>query len=74
MCHQTEVMANVQLVGHTHATVQLNGILAHHCDKSIEEIEQATDRDYFMSAAQACEYGIIDEVITHKKNAGEDGN
>lgn len=42
---------------------KLNGILAHHCDKSIEEIEQATDRDYFMSAEESAEFGIVDTVI-----------
>lgn len=42
---------------------KLNGILAHHCDKSIEEIEQATDRDYFMSAEESAAFGIVDTVI-----------
>lgn len=42
---------------------KLNGILAHHCDKSIEEIEQATDRDYFMSAEESADFGIVDTVI-----------
>ena len=42
---------------------KLNGILAHHCNKSIEEIEQATDRDYFMSAEESAAFGIVDTVI-----------
>ena len=42
---------------------KLNGILAHHCDKSIKEIEQATDRDYFMSAEESAAFGIVDTVI-----------
>lgn len=42
---------------------KLNGILAHHCDKSIEEIEKATDRDHFMSAEESAEFGIVDQVI-----------
>lgn len=40
----------------------LNSILSEHTGKSKEEIERDTDRDNFMSAEQAKEYGIIDEV------------
>ncbi|HXN85232.1 MAG TPA: ATP-dependent Clp endopeptidase proteolytic subunit ClpP [Candidatus Binataceae bacterium] len=42
----------------------LNEILARHTGKSVKQIEKDTDRDNFMSAAQAVEYGLIDEVIT----------
>jgi len=45
----------------------LNGILASHSGRSIEDLEKDTDRDNFMSATQAAEYGLIDEVITHAK-------
>ena len=45
----------------------LNGILASHSGRSIEDLERDTDRDNFMSAVQAAEYGLIDEVITHAK-------
>ena len=41
----------------------LNEILAKNCDKSLEEITKDTDRDNFMSAETAVEYGIIDKVI-----------
>ena len=41
----------------------LNDVLAHHTGKSVKQIEKDTDRDNFMSAAQAVEYGLIDEVI-----------
>ena len=44
----------------------LNGILVRHTGQTIEKITQDTDRDFFMSAAQAKEYGIIDEVIEKK--------
>ena len=40
----------------------LNGIFSEHTGKSKEELERDTDRDYFMSAEQAKDYGIIDEV------------
>lgn len=42
---------------------KLNQILAEHTGKKIAEIERDTDRDYFMSAKEAKEYGIIDKVI-----------
>ncbi|MCM8800966.1 MAG: ATP-dependent Clp endopeptidase proteolytic subunit ClpP [Candidatus Omnitrophica bacterium] len=43
---------------------RLNEILAHHTGQSLEKIQKDTDRDYFMSAYEAKEYGLIDEVIT----------
>jgi ATP-dependent Clp protease protease subunit len=46
---------------------RLNEILAKHSRQPIERIEKDTDRDYFMGAGEAKEYGIIDEVIVHKK-------
>jgi len=45
----------------------LNGILADHSGRSIEDLEKDTDRDNFMSAAQAVEYGLVDEVVEHAK-------
>ena len=44
----------------------LNKILAENTGKPIEEIERDTDRDYFMTAQQALEYGIIDKIYTHR--------
>ena len=41
----------------------LNQILAHHTGQNIKKIEKDTDRDNFLSAQQAVEYGLIDEVI-----------
>jgi ATP-dependent Clp protease protease subunit len=46
---------------------RLNEILAKHTRQPIERIEKDTDRDYFMGAGEAKEYGLIDEVIVHKK-------
>ncbi len=45
----------------------LNRILAANTGKSIEEIERDTDRDHFMTAEQALEYGIIDKIY-EKRN------
>ena len=41
----------------------LNDILSHHSGQNVKKVERDTDRDNFMSAAQAVEYGLIDEVI-----------
>ncbi len=45
----------------------LNEIWAHQTGQSMERIKNDTERDYFMSPVEAKEYGIIDEVINHKK-------
>ena len=42
---------------------KLNGILAENTGKSVEEIARDCERDHFMSAEEAKEYGIIDKVI-----------
>src|SRR5690554_2089473 len=42
----------------------LNDILAKHTGQSLESIERDTDRDFFMSAESAREYGLVDEVIS----------
>jgi ATP-dependent Clp protease protease subunit len=47
----------------------LNELLAKHTGQSIEQIERDTERDFFLSAEQAREYGIVDEVITVRKKA-----
>lgn len=45
----------------------LNGILANHTGQDIDRIKRDTERDYFMSAQEAKEYGIIDEVFDGRK-------
>ncbi len=45
---------------------KLNKILADHTGRPIEEIEKDTDRDYFMSAYESQEYGLVDKVIDLK--------
>ena len=42
----------------------LNGILAKHSGKKFEDVVRDTERDYFMSAEEAKEWGLIDEVLT----------
>ncbi|HEU4383821.1 MAG TPA: ATP-dependent Clp endopeptidase proteolytic subunit ClpP [Anaeromyxobacteraceae bacterium] len=46
---------------------RLDEILARHTRQALERIEKDTDRDYFMGPGEAKEYGLIDEVIIHKK-------
>lgn len=45
---------------------KLNKILAKHTGQSLEKVERDTDRDFYLSAQEAKEYGIIDEVIKTK--------
>lgn len=42
---------------------ELNELMAFHTGKSIEQIQKDTDRDYFLSAQEAKDYGLIDQVI-----------
>jgi ATP-dependent Clp protease protease subunit len=45
---------------------KLNRLLAEHTGQPLEIIERDTDRDNFMSAEQAVEYGLVDSVLTHR--------
>ncbi len=46
---------------------KLNRILSERTGQSIEKIQQDTDRDNFLTAAEAKEYGLIDEVMEPEK-------
>jgi len=46
---------------------QLNGLLAGHTGQDTETIDNDTERDNFMGAAEAVEYGLIDEVLDSRK-------
>jgi ATP-dependent Clp protease protease subunit len=46
---------------------KINEILAHHTGKTVDKLQKDTDRDYFMSAQEAKDYGLVDEVIAEKK-------
>ncbi len=61
----TDIDIHAQEILRTRDT--LNELWAQHCGQPVERIKEDTERDYFMSAVQAKEYGIIDEVITQKK-------
>ena len=47
---------------------KINSILAGHTGQALEKVEKDTDRDFYLSADEAKEYGIIDEVIRTKKD------
>lgn len=49
---------------------QLNKILSDHTGQPIEKIGEDTERDNFMSSADAVEYGLIDEVLNTRSNGG----
>jgi len=45
----------------------LNGILANHTGQPIERIAKDTDRDYYMNAEEAKQYGVVDDILTKQK-------
>jgi ATP-dependent Clp protease protease subunit len=48
-------------------TKRMAQIIAFHSGRSLEQVERDLERDYFMTAQEACEYGIIDEVIAPRR-------
>ena len=48
---------------------RLNEIMAKHTGQPIERIERDTDRDNFLSGAEAVEYGLVDKVLTNRAEA-----
>jgi len=46
---------------------RLNSILSHHTGRPIEQVERDCDRDYFMTAEEAKNYGLVDEVVRSRK-------
>lgn len=56
-----------------HARERLNEVLAHHTGQPMDRIKRDTERDYFMSAKEATEYGVIDDVLTSRAALSEQG-
>ncbi|MBP2234876.1 ATP-dependent Clp protease protease subunit [Sinorhizobium kostiense] len=48
---------------------RLNEVYVRHCGRTYEEVEQTLDRDHFMSADEALDWGLIDKVITSREAA-----
>jgi ATP-dependent Clp protease, protease subunit len=61
--HLREVMATTQ---------RMAQIIAHHTGRPLEKVEHDIDRDYFLTAEQALEYGLIDEVLTPRRGVSAD--
>jgi len=55
---------------------RLNDNLAFHSGKTVDQIKDDSDRDYYMSAAEAADYGLIDKVLESKVDspAASSGN
>ena len=51
---------------------RLNNILAERTEQSLDRIAKDSDRDFFMSAEESKEYGLIDQVLEPTKSAAED--
>ncbi len=49
---------------------RLNEIYAKHCGRTYEEVERTLDRDHFMTAAEAKDWGVVDHVYTRRELAG----
>lgn len=62
---EIEIQANEML----HHKANLNGYLAYHTGQSLDQINEDTDRDFFMSAKEAKEYGLIDGIIMNPMKA-----
>lgn len=50
----------------------LNEIIAKHSEQSVEKIAKDTDRDFFLSASEAKEYGLVDDILTKPPNEDEE--
>ena len=47
---------------------EMEGILAHHTGRSLEQVQKDIERDKILTAADAKEYGVVDQVITSRKS------
>ncbi len=45
---------------------RMNELMAHHTGQSLEQIERDTERDRFLAAQEAVEYGLVDSILTHR--------
>ena len=60
----TDILIHADHIKRTRSTI--NRILSERSGRSLEEIERDTERDNFMTAEEACKYGLIDKVITKR--------
>lgn len=50
---------------------RLNELMAHHTGRSVADIERDTERDHFLSADEAKEYGLVDDVLSRRQMLGK---
>ncbi len=50
---------------------RLNKIYVNHCGQPLKKVEQALDRDNFMTAEEAKDWGLVDEIVDHRKTEEE---
>jgi len=50
---------------------RLNEMLAAHTGQPVEKISEDVERDFFLTAEDACDYGLIDKVLTHRPDTGD---
>ena len=48
--------------------VRLNNIIAHHTGRPVDEVREGTERDCYLSAEEALEYGVVDEILHEDKS------
>jgi ATP-dependent Clp protease, protease subunit len=51
---------------------RLNKIYVHHTGQSLKKVENALDRDNFMTAEEACDWGLVDEIVNQRKAEDDD--
>ncbi|MDQ6986736.1 MAG: ATP-dependent Clp endopeptidase proteolytic subunit ClpP [Mariprofundaceae bacterium] len=51
---------------------RLNAMLAAHAGQPVEKVAEDVERDYFLTADEACDYGLIDKVLIHRPDTGGD--
>lgn len=51
---------------------RMNQMMAHHTGQPIEKVSEDVERDYFLTAQEACDYGLVDEVLVSRKESRPD--
>jgi len=49
----------------------MNAMMAHHTGQPVEKVAEDVERDYFLTAQEACDYGLVDEVLTSRDDIKE---
>jgi ATP-dependent Clp protease, protease subunit len=60
---------NIQATEILKLRARMNEILAQHSGKTVDQISKDTERDFYLSAEEACKYGIVDKVVNERPSA-----